>query len=51
MVNHVINEPNLTNLNSLITMREIENVNKKSKHGKACGSDMIHTDVLNGSIM
>ena len=43
MTKHVINEPNLTNLNCLITMEEIENVIKKSKHGKACGSDRIHT--------
>ena len=44
MVNHVIDEPNLTNLNCRITMKEIENVIKKSKNGKACGSDRIHAE-------
>ena len=47
MVNHVIDEPNLTSLNCRITMKEIENVIKKSKNGKACGSDRIHAKVLN----
>ena len=47
MVNHVIEEPNLTNLNCPITMKEIENVFKKSKNAKACGSDRIHAEVLN----
>ena len=47
MVNHVIDEPNLTNLNCRITMKEIENAIKKSKNGKACGSDRIHAEVLN----
>ena len=32
MVNHVIDEPNLTDLNYLITMKEIENVTKMSKN-------------------
>ena len=47
MVNHVIDKPNLFQLNCPITMKEIENVFKMSKHEKACGSDKIYTEVLN----
>ena len=47
MVNHVVDEPNLTNENCPITIKEIENVIKTSKQGKACGGDRIHTEVIN----